>query len=141
VPIRGGAEEVLAQMHEEGGSGAVFTDRNGEAIKPDRVTKRFKKMARKAGLDERIHFHSLRHTTGSWLAMRGVPMQHIQTILGHSDSTVTEKYSHLAPETLDRAIRSENSLFSASIVRSESRHTNGRRSACFTSKLSAAFRS
>ena len=36
--------------------------------------------------------------------MRGVPMQHIQTILGHSDSTVREKYSHLAPETLDRAM-------------------------------------
>jgi NifU-like protein involved in Fe-S cluster formation len=31
-------------------------------------------------------------------------MQHIQTILGHSDSTVREKCSHLAPETLDRAM-------------------------------------
>jgi len=104
VPVRGDAEEVLCQMYEEEISGAVFTDRNEKAIRPDRVTKRFKKMARKADLDERIHFHSLRHTTGSWLAMRGVPMQHIQTILGHSDSTVTEKYSHLAPETLDRAM-------------------------------------
>jgi site-specific recombinase XerD len=91
-------------MHEEDISGPVFIDRNEKAIKPDRMTKRFKKMARKADLDERIHFHSLRHTTGSWLAMRGVPMQHIQTILGHSDSAVTEKYSHLAPETLDRAM-------------------------------------
>ncbi len=104
VPIRGDAEEVLAQMHEEGDSGAVFTDRDGKAIRPDRVTKRFKKMARKTGLDERIHFHSLRHTTGSWLAMQGVPMQQIQVILGHSDSKVTERYSHLAPETLDRAM-------------------------------------
>ena len=36
--------------------------------------------------------------------MRGVPMRHIQSILGHSDRNVTEKYSHLAPETLDRAM-------------------------------------
>lgn len=58
----------------------------------------------KADLDERIHFHSLRHTTGSWLSMRGMPMRHIQAILRHSDRNVTEQYSHLAPETLDRAM-------------------------------------
>ena len=104
VPIRGDAEEALAQMHEPEISGPVFTDRDGEPIRPGRVTTRFKDMARKAELDERIHFHSLRHTTGSWLSMRGVPMRHIQSILGHSDRNVTEKYSHLAPETLDRAM-------------------------------------
>lgn len=104
IPIRGDAERVLGQMHEPGITGPVFVDRNGKPIRPDRITKRFKAMAVKAGLDERIHFHSLRHTTGSWLAMRGVPMRHIQAILGHSSTNVTEIYSHLAPETLDRAM-------------------------------------
>jgi site-specific recombinase XerD len=65
---------------------------------------RFKDMARKADLDERIHFHSLRQTTGSWLAMKGLPMKVIQEILGHLSLSVTEKYSHLAPETLDAAM-------------------------------------
>ena len=86
VPIRGDAEEALVQMHELDISRPVFIDREGEPIRLGRVTIRFKDMARKADLDERIHFHSLRHTTGSWLSMRGV------------------KYSHLAPETLDRAM-------------------------------------
>ena len=114
VPIRGDAEEVMkelrAQLLDERGSitekpqGTVFVDRRGLPIRPGRVTKRFKAMARLAGLDERIHFHSLRHTTGSWLSMRGVPMRHIQAILGHSDLSTTERYSHLAPETLDRAM-------------------------------------
>jgi integrase len=104
IPLRGDAEHVLAQMHEPVISGHVFTDRNGKPIRLDRVTKRFKDMAREAELDERIHFHSLRHTTGSWLSMRGVPMRHIQAILGHSSTSVTEMYSHLAPETLDRAM-------------------------------------
>jgi len=104
VPIRGDAEKVLCQMYEKGVTGPVFTDRDGNAIRAGRVTTRFKDMARKAELDERIHFHSLRHTTGSWLSMRGVPMRHIQAILGHSDRNVTEQYSHLAPETLDRAM-------------------------------------
>jgi len=105
VPFRGGAEDALAQLHPgPDASGPVFTDRDGEPIRPGRVTTRFKDMARKAELDDRIHFHSLRHTTGSWLAMKGVPMQVIKEILGHSDQSVTEKYSHLAPETLDAAM-------------------------------------
>lgn len=105
VPFRGGAEEALAQLHPgPDATGPVFTDRDGESIRPGRVSTRFKDMARKAELDERIHFHSLRHTTGSWLAMKGVPMQVIKEILGHSHQSVTEKYSHLAPETLDAAM-------------------------------------
>lgn len=104
VPIRRDAEEVLCQMHEKRSTGPVFTDRDGNAIRAGRVTTRFKDMVRKAEFDERIHFHSLRHTTGSWLSMRGVPLRHIQAILGLSDRNVTEQYSHLAPETLDRAM-------------------------------------
>lgn len=104
IPLRGDAEQVLAQMHEPGITGPVFTDRDGKAIKLNRVSRRFKDMAREAKLDERIHFHSLRHTTGSWLSMRGVPLRHIQAILGHSSTSVTEMYSHLAPETLNRAM-------------------------------------
>ena len=92
---------IIVPMEAEG---LVFTDRDGEPIRPGRVTTRFKDMTRKADLDERIHFHSLRHTTGSWLAMKGVPMKVIQEILGHSSLSVTEKYSHLAPETLDAAM-------------------------------------
>ena len=61
-------------------------------------------MIHEAELDDRLHFHSLRHTAGSWLSMRGVPIQQIRSILGHSTSRVTERYSHLAPETLDRAM-------------------------------------
>lgn len=44
------------------------------AVKPDRLTKRFEDMAENAEPGERIHFHSLRHTAGWWLAMRGVPV-------------------------------------------------------------------
>jgi site-specific recombinase XerD len=78
--------------------------RDGDPVRPNRITRRFKAMAEKAERDDRIHFHSLRHTTGSWLSMRGVPLRHIQAILGHSTTAVTEMYSHLAPETLDRAM-------------------------------------
>ena len=107
IPLRGEAVEVLRRMGaeiEDDLDGPVFTDRRRLPIKPDRMTKAFKRVVQKAGLEERIQFHSLRHTTGSWLAMKGVPMRVIQAILGHSSLNVTERYSHLSPETPEAAM-------------------------------------
>lgn len=109
VPLRGDALTTLREMYAgrtEDIDGTVFTDVDGKPLKPDRVTKRFKFYVRKAKLKdrERISFHNLRHTTGSWLAMQGVPMRVISEILGHSNTQVTERYSHLSPDVLDQAM-------------------------------------
>jgi len=84
----------------------VFVDADGDVPKPDRVSKRFKFYVRKAKLSGRedLSFHSCRHTTGSWLSMQGVPLRVISEILGHSNTQVTEMYSHLSPEVMDRAM-------------------------------------
>lgn len=51
-------------------------------------------------------FHILRHTHGSHLAMRGVPMAMIAKQLGHADTRMTEKhYAHLAPNYVADTIR------------------------------------
>jgi integrase len=104
VPLVGDALDTLRRM-KTGGAGYVFTDRRGLPIKPNRISTRFSDMAAKAGLPERVTFHSLRHTCGAWLSMKGVPMRVIQAILGHSSISVTERYSHLAPDTLDAAMK------------------------------------
>jgi integrase len=53
-----------------------------------------------------ISFHVLRHTHGSTLAMKGVPMVVIAEQLGHADTRMTEKhYAHLAPSYVARTIR------------------------------------
>lgn len=57
-------------------------------------------MARKAGPEERIHLHSLSHTTGASLAMKDVLMCLVQIIFANLSANVTERYSHLAPEAL-----------------------------------------
>ena len=108
LPIRGDALKVLRRLdsEQEESQEFVFVDRRGLPVKPNRATKRFKFFVREADLSEkdRLHFHSLRHTTGSWLAMRGVPMRVIQAILGHSSISVTEQYSHLQPEVMGQAL-------------------------------------
>jgi integrase len=60
-----------------------------------------------------ISFHALRHTHGSTLAMKGVPMGVIAEQLGHADTRMTEKhYARLAPSYVAdtrRAIRPNGS--------------------------------
>lgn len=109
VPLAGDALEVLEALKEKRGDnldGPVFLDGRGLPPKPARVSKRFKFYVRETKLKnrERLRFHSLRHTTASWLAMKGIPMRVIQQILGHASVSQTEIYSHLQPEVMHKAM-------------------------------------
>jgi len=48
--------------------------------------------------------HSLRHTFCSHLAMRGIPLRTIQRLAGHATFITTERYAHLSPSHLERAV-------------------------------------
>lgn len=54
------------------------------------------RIAKAAGLDEEVTFHTLRHTYASWLVMRGVSLSAVQELLGHASVRQTERYAHLA---------------------------------------------
>ena len=61
---------------------------------------------KRAGIEPAIGFHILRHTHGSMLAMKGVPLGVIAKQLGHADTRVTERhYAHLAPSYVAETIR------------------------------------
>lgn len=59
----------------------------------------FRLAAKEAGLSD-IRFHDLRHTFATNLAKRGVPLDIIGKLLGHSDLRSTERYRHLCVEDL-----------------------------------------
>jgi integrase/recombinase XerD len=87
----------------------VFS-RNGKPLKGMSVSHAFKRYVRRAGLSDRIHFHSLRHSGISWLANNGVPQPFIQRIAGHSSLKVTEIYTHAEDISLFRAVNTFPSL-------------------------------
>ncbi len=55
----------------------------------------------KANVRATVHFHTLRHTTGSLLAQARVPAAAVAAALGHSDVRLTfQRYAHLSPDYL-----------------------------------------
>ncbi len=58
---------------------------------------------RKAGLED-FRFHDLRHTFASRLVMAGVDLYTVQTLLGHKSAAMVQRYAHLSPEHLRKAV-------------------------------------
>jgi integrase/recombinase XerD len=83
----------------------VFYRVKGISLNSFYVSKSFKKAVRKSGLDERIHFHSLRHSFASGLVQRGVSLYVVKELLGHQDITTTQIYSHIQNENLFDAVK------------------------------------
>jgi integrase len=111
VPMNDVLWEMLSTMQEGGSADSVFR-LVGKPLRGEVVSKKFKDYIRLAGLDERLHFHSLRHTFASWLVQSGATLYEVQKLLGHSSAKVTEIYSHLQPEqmhaTVNRIVISMN---------------------------------
>lgn len=95
VPLSPGAREALSELANE-----------TEYVFPTRYQRNcqrwFKNVREKVGIQGTIH--ELRHTFISHLVMQGVPLRTVQVLAGHSSITVTEKYSHLAPDHMAAAV-------------------------------------
>jgi integrase len=89
--------------------GFVFHGPNGEATLKD-VCRSFKSALRKSGIKD-FRFHDLRHTSASYMVMRGASMKAVQAHLGHSSMSMSEKYSHLSPAYLKAEVEKLNGAF------------------------------
>ncbi len=89
-----------------GGDQLMFTHEDGSAWKKSHQFRLMKEASNKAKITPAIGFHILRHTHGSILAMKGVPMPVIAKQLGHADTRMTERhYAHLSPSYVSDTIR------------------------------------
>ena len=76
------------------GSNLIFCHLNGSPIKQFKSA--WKTICKAAGI-EKFHFHDLRHTFCSNLILSGAGLKEVKEMIGHSDISMTDRYSHLTP--------------------------------------------
>ncbi len=79
----------------------VFAHANGARVID--VRGGFTAACRRAGITD-FRVHDLRHTCAAWLVTLGAALVEVRDLLGHATITMTERYAHLAPESVRDAV-------------------------------------
>jgi len=116
-------QAAIKKLWEENGSHEyVFSfrvkDKNGKTIGgktpgPAWIRGKFPKWLERAGIElggREIVPHSSRHSLATLLYEKGVPIQHIQELLGHSDIETTKIYLHTSGKTIQAVKKTMSSV-------------------------------
>ena len=105
--------EEFSKLKQGEGNEFVFQSKAGGKIY--HVSRTFERAVKALGLNDgitdrrqKVVFHSLRHTFASRLVQKRVSLYEVKELLGHSDIAMTQRYSHLANETLRAAVSKLN---------------------------------
>lgn len=95
------ARESMKSGSASADNGRVFLTRTGRPIERVRVWQLVKKYAALAGLSG-VHPHTLRHSFATHLLAGGADLRVVQELLGHSDISTTQIYTHVDRSQLKR---------------------------------------
>jgi integrase/recombinase XerD len=90
--IQGARTELLAGQPAE----VVFPTRRGAGMTRQAFWYRIKIYAQRAGISQALSPHTLRHAFATHLLNHGADLRVVQMLLGHSDLSTTQIYTHVA---------------------------------------------
>ena len=81
---------------------ALFVNHRGERLTRQWIWNILKTYGKKAGLDQKITPHTLRHSFATHLLQKGASLRHVQELLGHSSISTTQVYTHLTDRHMEQ---------------------------------------
>jgi site-specific recombinase XerD len=78
----------------------LFLSNRNNRINPRYIERMIKKYARVAGISKNITPHTMRHTFATDLLGRGADLRSVQALLGHSNISTTQIYTHVTNKGL-----------------------------------------
>lgn len=108
IPIGDYAKEYLEKyineyrntMFKNGVNEYVFLNNHGSKMTRQGFFKIIKKISNEVGIKKEISPHTLRHSFASHMLKYGADLRTIQELLGHSDISTTQIYTHITNEEL-----------------------------------------
>jgi site-specific recombinase XerD len=119
----------LAMRPDVGDADCLFADARGRPIKLRHLAQILHRLSRRAGLplDRRLHPHALRHFAATAWLRNGMGVDQARRLLGHTDMSMTLRYSSLVAADLQRAHREAAAIERLGLVSGSASRTRSRR--------------
>lgn len=99
--------DVLTKIKNK--EGLLFMDDEGKPLKGKNVSTKWTKILRECDIPHK-KFHSIRHTYASMLLQKGVDIETVAELMGHSAISITQIYLHSSSTSKNKSVNKLNSI-------------------------------
>lgn len=107
VSIPSATADILNNIKNK--KGLLFKDDEGNALKGKNISTQWTKILKECNIPHK-KFHSIRHTYASMLLQKGVDIETVAELMGHSAISITQIYLHSSSKSKNKSVNKLNSI-------------------------------